>query len=256
MKFLIWFACVFVCALIRVFLEYAGIILGAIPTGLLVGLTVWIAQWLCKRWDLHRAAKEQSRSESAVEESTEGITVEHTTMPAPKKQRYCKFCGGAIDIETKKCEKCGKQYFRFRVTKKGILVTAQCLLVLGLIASIIFQYVQYVQYKSNIEEQKAEISALTEKVKDLDLQLFQKNSEIKRMEQIFSNERSRLEFYDKYVVFVPLGESKYMDEDEYHKQDCSHFRTHRFFSEAGDFSALDVDLAEYLGYKPCPDCCN
>lgn len=254
MKFLIWFVCFFVCALVQVIIKNAGFILGGIPTALLVGLAYWAARSLCKLWDRHRAAKkEQIAAAAANAEPVDGVAVEHIAMTAPKKQRYCKFCGGAIDIETKKCEKCGKQYFRFRITKKGVLATCQCLMVLALISVIILQYVQY---NSNIAKHKAEITALTEKAEDLDLELFRKNSEIKRMEQIFYNERSRLEFYDKYVVFVPLGESKYMDEDEYHKQDCLDFAAHRLLGGPGDFSALDVDLAEYMGYKPCPDCCN
>lgn len=32
--------------------------------------------------------------------------------PASSKQRFCKYCGGAIDSETKQCTSCGKQFFK------------------------------------------------------------------------------------------------------------------------------------------------
>lgn len=243
MKFLIWFMCFFVCAVIQVIIKNTGFILGGVPTALLFGLTYWVARSICKRWDQHRAAKKAKAAEvTHVEESV----AEQDSAPVHKKQRYCKFCGGAIDSENKQCEKCGKQYFRFRVTKKALLAAAQCLLALALVAVIVFQCVQY----------KSDISVLTEKVENLDLQLSRKNSDMKYLQTLYSDAESRLEFYDQYVVFVPIGESKFMDENEYHKQSCSHFKKHLLLSIPADFCAMDVETAEYMGYKPCTDCCE
>lgn len=167
-------------------------------------------------------------------------------MKASIKQRYCKYCGGAIDNETKQCEKCGKQYFCFRVIKKGLLIAAQFLLVLALIGVIIVQNVQH----------NAEVADLTEKVENLDLQLSRKESEMRYLNDDFSAAKSRLEFFDQHVVFMPLGESAFMDENEYHKQSCSHFRKHLLLSAPADFCAMDVEMAQYMGYRPCPDCCE
>ena len=51
MKFLIWFGCFFVNALIQVMLKNVGITLGAIPVMLLFGASYWSARKLCQKWD-------------------------------------------------------------------------------------------------------------------------------------------------------------------------------------------------------------
>ena len=43
--------------------------------------------------------------------------------PHPKKAQYCKRCGGFIDVQTKKCSKCGKQYFKSRTLPFVIVPT-------------------------------------------------------------------------------------------------------------------------------------
>lgn len=205
--------CFFVCAVIQVIIKNAGFILGGIPAALLFGLTYWAARSICKRWDKHRAIKKAKAAEVTPVEET---VAEQVSAPVLPKQRYCKLCGGVIDNQAKKCEKCGKQYFRFHVTPKGLLATGQCLLVIALVAVIICQYIQY----------KADVAALTEKVENLDMQCLRKESEMRYLNNEFSAAKSRLEFFDQYVVFVPLGESAFIDENEYHKQSCAHFKKH------------------------------
>lgn len=51
MKILIWFLCILVYAVITVLLNMSGIILGGIPTVILVGGAMWLAKTLCKKWD-------------------------------------------------------------------------------------------------------------------------------------------------------------------------------------------------------------
>ena len=51
MKFLIWFGCFFVNAVIQVMLKNMGISLGAIPIMLLFGASYWSARKLCQKWD-------------------------------------------------------------------------------------------------------------------------------------------------------------------------------------------------------------
>ncbi len=53
MKFLIWFFCILINAVITVLLGYMGVILGGIPTVVLFLLTILAARWLCKKWDAH-----------------------------------------------------------------------------------------------------------------------------------------------------------------------------------------------------------
>lgn len=60
MKFLIWFSCIFANAIITAIIKEAGVILGAIPTVLLVGATMWLARTLCKKWDKHKKYKKST----------------------------------------------------------------------------------------------------------------------------------------------------------------------------------------------------
>lgn len=54
MKVLIWILCFFANALITTVLKESGILLGAIPTMILFGATLWLARTLCKKWDEHK----------------------------------------------------------------------------------------------------------------------------------------------------------------------------------------------------------
>lgn len=51
MKILIWFLCLFAHAFITTLLKSNGILLGGIPTALLIGGAMWLAKTLCKKWD-------------------------------------------------------------------------------------------------------------------------------------------------------------------------------------------------------------
>lgn len=81
MKFLIYFGCFFVLAIVRTLISDAGIILGGIPTGLLAVLTYWIAKKLCGRWDVHcrktNIKKIESRA-AAAGKSRKEFLIEHT----------------------------------------------------------------------------------------------------------------------------------------------------------------------------------
>lgn len=57
MKFLIWFGCFFLNALITMIINGNGIILGGIPTALLFLGCYFLAKFLCKKWDNHKTNK-------------------------------------------------------------------------------------------------------------------------------------------------------------------------------------------------------
>lgn len=57
MKVLIWFLCILAVSTVKVLLQSAGIILGAIPTILLYGGGFWLGSTLCKAWDKHKNDK-------------------------------------------------------------------------------------------------------------------------------------------------------------------------------------------------------
>lgn len=141
MKVLIWFFCFFVFAVLQMLIKDAGIILGGIPTALLAGLTFWIARKLCEQLDIHRLAKKTRTNElphSNHVATTESVSAEPQVIdpPKPTNHRFCKMCGGDIDDSTKKCTKCGKQYFRAKRLVKPLCVIwaifTVCLLLLAI----------------------------------------------------------------------------------------------------------------------------
>lgn len=77
MKILIWFLCFFGYGLITTTLSGAGILLGAIPTMLLLGGTLWLAKVLCKSWD---ERKKEKQEEKANEETLEALESTNETL--------------------------------------------------------------------------------------------------------------------------------------------------------------------------------
>ena len=67
MKVLIWIVCILCASAIQVFIKNQGIILGGIPTALLMYVTWFTARKLCKVWD-NRKSAQQKQTQSVVEE--------------------------------------------------------------------------------------------------------------------------------------------------------------------------------------------
>lgn len=57
MKFLIWFGCFFLNAIITIIINSNGFILGGVPTALLFLGCYFLAKTLCKKWDKHKENK-------------------------------------------------------------------------------------------------------------------------------------------------------------------------------------------------------
>ena len=79
------------------------------------------------------------------------------------KQRYCKYCGGAIDHDTKKCTKCGKQYLRTRRVAT-ILVIVTFVLSFGV--SLFFNAYQYQRNQIITFQLNEQISELQKSLKN------------------------------------------------------------------------------------------
>ncbi len=87
------------------------------------------------------------------------------------KVRFCKFCGGQIDAQSKKCVGCGKQYFKG--VKFNKFLTTVLILSIVMVTSVILNIVQLVEIenlagtvssqKRTVSSQKGKISSLEEK---------------------------------------------------------------------------------------------
>ena len=122
MKFLIWFLCIFANAIITTIIKEAGVILGAIPTVVLFGATMWLARALCKKWDEHKKNIETARniqSQPFPQPVSVKATVSQPTptkasvsQPAPQnpvndKICFCRKCGSKLMDDAIFCNKCG-----------------------------------------------------------------------------------------------------------------------------------------------------
>ncbi len=85
------------------------------------------------------------------------------------KIRFCKICGGQIDVQTKICGRCGKQYFKgikFNKFLTTILVSFVVIL-----TSVIINIVQFVEIENltdKVESQTSTISSQKSKIASLD----------------------------------------------------------------------------------------
>lgn len=92
---------------------------------------------------------------------------ETTKVKPNSKQRYCKLCGGAIDIDTKKCSKCGKQYFHIRIHIGRVFTVIVIFLSLSIAAVSIYQNIQY---RQQISQYQQRIEDLTDQISELSIQ--------------------------------------------------------------------------------------
>lgn len=112
MKVLIWIGCLFAKGIVVTLLGYAGIILGGLPTVLLFVATCWLADTLCRKWDLRNIYKMASSKHIAPFDAISGqipLTVlyeceDHRRMPFELKKilkryrRRHKITGAQADI--------------------------------------------------------------------------------------------------------------------------------------------------------------
>ncbi len=143
--------------------------------------------------------------------------------------RYCKICGGVIDAKTKKCDQCGKQYFKWTKNK-----TVIALLSLLLICSIVLNIVQFDEIDSanlRFEYWRNEAERL-EELKNTAMKLVEASAEDYKI----------IKFYSTYAAIVTE------DSKMYHVYGCENL------DESAPFYIYNISTAKSKGYYPCPKC--
>lgn len=87
--------------------------------------------------------------------------------PKEPKIRYCKLCSGLIDSDTKKCTSCGKQYFKIKITKNIIVVSALSFVIAALGGLNIWQCVDRINAQSKIDSLNKTVSTKQRYVSNL-----------------------------------------------------------------------------------------
>ncbi len=179
--------------------------------------------------------------------------------------KYCKHCGAPVDSHTKKCSKCGKQYFTFR-NKWVILSFVFILLFLVSSTADFFLYRAYVSasassvsFKEKYDSSCAELSSLQSKNselsarnKDLRSENSAKSDELAYLRnQVASNDK-RIQFLQKNLYFIYKHDSVY-----YHRYGClSTYGGHMLWNSilSDDVTLCTREYAISRGYIACPDC--
>lgn len=218
MKFLIYILCLFVSSAINVFLDnsvfpaitslasndsqlliYSGLC-GLIYADVYVlGLFI-IPRKLISVWKKHHPepdTKERKAKDAAKQDSpAAALVVRVVTAKNPSKKssvrsklRYCKMCGGIVDSKSKKCTKCGKQYFRWHLMVRSVATVVCVFIVVSLVATI---FVQYNQYQSDIAELNSTISSLQKEADNLTNTVSSQRSSISTLNQTISVQNSKI----------------------------------------------------------------
>lgn len=98
---------------------------------------------------------------------THSIAAEHIadaaiTEPKKSKQRFCKYCGGAINPTTKECSKCGKPTYLFKIKKSTVWAILAVLMIGYLVALNVFQYLKYQDLKELSYDLEGQCQSLNE----------------------------------------------------------------------------------------------
>lgn len=165
--------------------------------------------------------------------STKDTSANQKSKEKHDKEKYCKKCGGHINNATKKCESCGRQYFKIKPSAVCIAVLA-----VFLVISVAFNVHQYYVGQNNI----AEINELSSEVSSLNDKVTSLKSSIRNITTKVWQDSSELKFYEEYAAIVCDDGTK-----KYHVYDCEDCDTSSFW-------IYNIEAAEEQGYYPCSKC--
>ena len=174
------------------------------------------------------------------------------TQPPVVKQavKYCSRCGKVIDPVTKKCRGCGKQYF------KGISAKTVCIILLSILfaasfAGNIILCVANITMREEFDALSKTNASLKTEVAELKKDVAEYKDDVADLEsdnnyyyEYWYDNNNKVDLLDSWIVFVENDGSNL-----YHKYECNKF-------VGNDCWAHNVEYAEYIGYNPCPLCCN
>lgn len=170
-------------------------------------------------------------------------TAQSHTIETKPIVKYCSRCGTAIDPATKKCTGCSKQYFK-GVSFKNVLVVLLIVFLIASIAGNVLLAVENRDLTKSADALQKTNSKLENKVSELKKDVSDLQKENAQYYDYWVETFDKMGFYDSTVVFI---------EDDgtnlYHKYECNKFI-------GADYWAHNVEYAEYIGYSPCPRCCD
>ncbi len=139
--------------------------------------------------------EEPHSPKSTPDDTSEKREVSHSeqTVSIAEDAFFCKICGGSVDKRSRKCSRCGKQYFR---VKRFLALLAIGFTIVALAGLNAFQYF----YSSNSEQAlKDEISEKNEQITSLVQRVSEKDAVISEKDIQISNKDKELREKDSKI---------------------------------------------------------
>ena len=168
----------------------------------------------------------------------QNVQIPRISSTTKRTTKYCSRCGSIINPESKKCEGCGKQYFK-GMSFKIIAVILCILLGVSLVRNLVLSttLVQVQKEKALLTRQKNSLKAEIEELKN-------DKEEYEEYFDYWLKNWRKINFVDSAVVFIENDGSGL-----YHKFECEKFK-------GEDYWVHNVEYAKYIGFSPCPHCCD
>lgn len=145
--------------------------------------------------------------------------------------KFCKKCGGKIDINTNQCLDCNHQYFKFNI-----------FVVLTTVLGILFSFSMY-KFQNKQEDFKRVRKQQEEKIETLQTEVESYKTTITAMREVLDKYQQKSDFLDEHIAIVV----SYEDDAKYHKYGCKYIQNK-------DFWAYNTEAAEDRGFEPCKVC--
>ena len=164
----------------------------------------------------------------------EVIQIEKSPAPvqtenAKAKKRFCKFCGGEVNMKTHQCMVCGKSTNLVARTFTGKHVKSMIII---LLIFVLIGTNAYQLYSNKL---------LSDTLDDTNEQLRITRTKLNTYVSKCSKLEAKANFMDKHIVFVPNNGTR-----TYHRYDCEEWEGYSFWAFNTEAAVDD--------YKPCKKC--
>ncbi|MBR2410168.1 MAG: hypothetical protein IKB08_00425 [Clostridia bacterium] len=253
MKIFIWIASFFIIVGIpdALLIEFYDIKFGVIPAILLAGVAYLTAKTLCKKWDIHKASRENSdnkenniQNECIVFDSNtptnEASTVKVSAVAKRKKTT------SLINTETDIIHTDGSSALdsvkttnkkNSIINKFTVSIAILCILLCSSIGTNIYQLMNISETQNTISTLENKFKRTSESADRARVIINEKNEEIENLEDVIS-------FYERYIVILPDDNT-----GTYHIYGCKQCDTSSFW-------IYTIDDAKAADYQPCNNCCS
>lgn len=170
-----------------------------------------------------------------------------------EKIRFCKYCGGQIDMNQKQCTSCGKKFFKAsRIISLRVLCIVELVAILLLTYTSIYWYYFYRINYRNAKEYYEIIKTQSQEIETLEL----KNSEYIKADKILIDEYDKLQIEYEKTVIDSIGLDAYQEDfayytntgSKYHKLSCSYLKN------SSTLYGDNINSLKAFGYSPCELC--